>query len=207
MQPAIRLRSATHRSLHFYCLWATPRRMNDFSDPNKSLLHTAPPGKEGAKENLWAENVRLTSWSGDSQICCANGAANRTFKTESKGRSSGSGGVKPPLPLSHSRFASLILEQPVEEPANLTEGSVVIPVMPVVMPVRVVAVRIIVNMSVRIYAPITVPYPGITIYAPVSPIDAVMRLLHLVRIIIIIPLRVCWNDGRRYCRKHKDAYQ
>jgi hypothetical protein len=78
--------------------------------------------------------------------------------------------------------------------------------MPVVMPVRVVAIGIIVNMSVRIYAPITVPYPGITIYAPVPPIDAVIRLLHLVRV-IIIALRVGWNDGCRYRRKHKGANQ
>jgi hypothetical protein len=89
------------------------------------VLHTAPPGKEGAKENLWVENVRLISWSGDSQVCCANGAANRTFKTESKSRSLGSGGVKPPLPLFYPCFASLILEQSVEEITDPAEGSVV----------------------------------------------------------------------------------
>jgi hypothetical protein len=78
--------------------------------------------------------------------------------------------------------------------------------MPVMMPVWIVAIWIIVNISIRIYAPITVSCPGITIYAPVSPINAVIRLLHLIRI-IIIPLRVGWNNGRRYRRKHKGAHQ
>jgi hypothetical protein len=74
------------------------------------------------------------------------------------------------------------------------------------MPVRVIAIGITVNISVRIYVPITVSCPGITIHRPVSPIDAVIRLLRLVRV-IIIHLRVGWNDGRRDCRKHKDADQ
>jgi hypothetical protein len=74
------------------------------------------------------------------------------------------------------------------------EGSV-IPVMPVVMPVRIVAVRIIVNISVRIYDPITVSYPGITIHAPVPPIDAVIRLFHLVGV-IVVHLRVGRNGAR-----------
>ena len=78
--------------------------------------------------------------------------------------------------------------------------------MAVVMPIRGVAIGITVNMSVRIYAPITVSCPGVTIYGPVPPIDAIIRLLYLVRV-IIIPLRVGWNDGHRYCRKHKDAHQ
>jgi hypothetical protein len=128
-----------------------------------------------------------------------------TFKTENKGRSSGSGGVKPPLPLFHPCFASLILEQPVEEITDPAEGSVVIPMMAVVMPVRIIAIGMTVNISVRIYAPITVSCPGITIHGPVSPIDAVIRLLRLVR--VIIHLRVGWNDGRRDCSKHKGADQ
>jgi hypothetical protein len=81
-----------------------------------------------------------------------------------------------------------------------------IPMMAVVMPVRVVTIGVTVNISVRIYAPIAVSCPGITIHGPVSPIDAVIRLLRLVRV-IIIPLRVGWNDSRRDCRKHKDADQ
>jgi hypothetical protein len=78
--------------------------------------------------------------------------------------------------------------------------------MAVVMPVRIIAIGMTVNMSVRIYVPITVSCPGITIHGPVSPIDAVIRLLRLVRV-IIIHLRVGWNDGRRDCRKHKGADQ
>ena len=112
-----------------------------------------------------------------------------------------------PTPVVSSAFRFLILEQPVEEITDSAERSVVIPVMAIVMPVRVVTIGVTVNMSVRIYAPITVSYPGITIYGPVSPIDAVIRLLYLVRVIIIIPLRVGWNDGRRDCRKHKGADQ
>jgi hypothetical protein len=110
------------------------------------------------------------------------------------------------------RFDSLILEQPVEEPPNSMEGSV-IPVRPVVITVRVVAIRITVAISVRIYDPITVSSPGITIYVIVSPIiAAVIGLLHLIRVIIhllrvVIPLRLGWNDGRHHRRKHKGANQ